>query len=73
MHKNITAYTGSSQDKPYPEFISINKEDDGMISVYVRSESKFCSTKGHHVEGSHGFIKLTPEQFNKLKADINKE
>lgn len=34
---NLAAWTG--KDSVYPPFISINKDDDGIISITVREES----------------------------------
>jgi len=38
MSKNIFAYT--SPESSYPEFVSINKEEDGTVMITVRSPKK---------------------------------
>lgn len=38
MRRNLFAYTVPGSN--YPEYISINKEDDGLVSVTVRSAVK---------------------------------
>lgn len=42
MHTNIFAYTGLAQS--YPEFISVNRESDGQVTVTVRSPATFGMT-----------------------------
>lgn len=38
MQKNIYAYTANTH--PYPEFVSLNKKDDGTIALHVRGPAR---------------------------------
>jgi len=59
MTKNLFAYTAPGTD--FPEFLSINRQADGRITVTVRGPSR-------HVEGEHGWVTMTlPEhELSKL-------
>lgn len=58
MRKNYHAYTGMIS--PLPEYISVNSEEDGKISVTVR-------TQGSEIASC---VYLTAEQAEQLATDI---
>lgn len=46
MYTNIFAYTAPGSN--YPEFLSINKQDDGTITIDVRSPPSFDVMQSDH-------------------------
>lgn len=63
MRKNIYTFTQSAPN--HPSYVSINREENGNISLTVRSEHQgnFPS-----ICGPTGYIELSVEEFNKLSA-----
>jgi len=71
MPKNIFAYTAPGAD--YPEFLSINREDDGRVTVTVRGPSQRVeTTEGNWQISMSPTITMTlPEaELNKLMDAI---
>ena len=62
---NLHAYTALT-GKAYPEYLSINREPDGHISVFVRSPAR----DGH--EGPTAYVGLSVDQFCELAHDLYK-
>jgi hypothetical protein len=68
--KNIYAYTGTSKkDEYYPEFISVNENDEG-ITISIRSKCRMNEIEGYLVEGNQATISLTKDQLTALSESI---
>lgn len=63
MRRNIFAYTAPMPY--YPEYVSINKEDDGQISISVRNRSI------DDREGTMASVTLPIEESNRLMEAFN--
>ena len=57
-------------EHPYPPYISINREEDGSVSVTVRSSSKMSSVTGFHEEGNTAIICIDESVLKKLLLDV---
>ena len=71
MHTNIFAYTGLAQS--YPEFISVNRESDGQITVTVRSPAWVGLTADQNPTTDCGVtakMTLPPDQVAALAAAL---
>jgi hypothetical protein len=62
LRENIFAFTDAAGYDCYPQYISINREDNGNTSIIVRSLEKYGSTTAE--------IELTPEQIADLKRAL---
>lgn len=62
---NLAAYTAPGSD--YPEFLSINKNEDSSVSITVRSHAK----PGGHC-GDTVMITVDEAIFDKLVQDLAK-
>ena len=63
MRENIFAYTEPGCD--YPQFISVNREESGEISITVRS-----AKWGDGTCGDTAAVVLSPELLSKLKQSL---
>jgi hypothetical protein len=61
MQENIAAFTDATPQTGGPPFISINLENDKIVSISVRSASTVDS-----YYGSQALIKMTKKQFRDL-------
>ena len=57
MQKNIFAHTAPGAD--YPEFVSINEQDDGRITVCVRGPKKMHAGAARAFEGPGETVDMT--------------
>lgn len=71
MTKNLYAFTATNSI--YPEFISINKKEDGKVYISVRSPKKFDSEKGYEVQGDIAEIELPQAEINKMIEALNND
>ena len=60
---NLFAYTSSAAN--YPDFISVNRRDDGGIEIIIRSAAREDGSCGDTV-----CVVLTPEQVAELKRNL---
>jgi hypothetical protein len=63
MPKNIAAFTAVTY--PYQPYLSINREDDGSVSIHVRGEP---DASGKCDDGKT--VKLSAEQWSAVAMDI---
>ena len=69
MHRNIFAYT--SLDLTYPEYVSVNEQDDGSITIDVRGPVKQPDAEHPYVQcGDTVRMTLPREQLAVLVGDI---
>jgi len=66
MSNNIYAYT-TSTDGSYPEYLSVNANEDGTVEITVRSPRKADGSCGDTAT-----IKLTAKQFDEFVVAIQK-
>lgn len=57
--KNLAAYTASQPSyKTYPQYVSINQDDDGSVAITVRSPESLDSVTACAVLTADEFIAL---------------
>jgi hypothetical protein len=59
MAANIYAYTANKN--PYPEFVSLNRHDDGRVSLTVRAPAKRVNLNVRETQGLHDTAGATIE------------
>jgi hypothetical protein len=68
MHTNLFAYTAPGAD--YPEYISINREDDGRITITVRGPKRKPGELGNEhsfdMPGLGGTMTIPADEFVNL-------
>lgn len=68
MYKNIYAYTASGAS--YPEFVSINEQTDGSVTVSVRAPATFDVMQSDDpplaVCGNTVEVRLSPTEFRRM-------
>lgn len=68
MRRNLYAFTGNG---PYPPYISINKEEDGRISLTARGEAKLIHGIFEPASApSSATFYWTAEEWEKFKREI---
>ena len=68
MSENLAAFT--PVEHPYPPYISINREDDGNISITVRSSRKLHPVTGFYEEGNTSSISMHESDLKKLLLTV---
>lgn len=68
MQKNLAAYT--STDQTYPDFILINRQQDGSVEIMIREKA---TQRGNGAwQGDMACIKLSGEGFAKFIGELIK-
>lgn len=73
MAENLSAFTASTGT--YPPYISINRNEDGTVTVIIRSAPKVGVFAGQATvfAGSEANITLTEAEFLRLLDETNHE
>lgn len=74
MHSNIYAYTATQH--PFPEYVSLNRESDGRITITVRGPAKRVQTHARETQGLHDTsgetvtASMTEKQLQELREAL---
>lgn len=70
MQRNIYAYTANTH--PYPEFVSLNKDDAGTITLHVRGPARPGQFSDKD-EGPNSTVELPRGELLKLFESLRDE